>query len=46
VRTNEGILPRFELILGCIADIPEEKLQQMIAVGNSAAIIAAASTAK
>jgi hypothetical protein len=34
------------MILGRIADIPEDKLQQMIAGGKSAAIIDAASTAK
>jgi hypothetical protein len=44
--SDSGHAGAFLMILGRIADIPEDKLQQMIAGGNSAAIIAAASTAK
>jgi hypothetical protein len=43
--SDSGHTGAFLMILGRIADIPEDKLQQMIAGGNSAAIIAAASTA-
>jgi hypothetical protein len=44
--SDSGHAGAFLMILGRIADIPEGKLQQMIAGSDSAAIISAASAAK